>query len=178
MTVHRLQWKTSGRHQNWHFRLPAEPRSRTNCATCARPADPVRVCRGGCLSTWDAAADVKKTGALSGESTTPGVVYMLYRSGQPLISLAASVCHRRRQALIGQPDFHGPKLAWQGEDAAVRPGGAAIAGPPSVSVPSLLETSLLTAFQRLAEQRFFVNTSERLDNAKDREKNGPFSLPL
>jgi hypothetical protein len=55
------------------------------------------------------------------------------------------VLNLRAQALVGRPDLRGPKLAWHVEDAAVHKGGAAIAGPPSVSVPSLLETSNFTA---------------------------------
>jgi hypothetical protein len=49
---------------------------------------------------------------------------------------------------IGLPDFRGPKFVRHVEDAAVHQGGVTIASHPSVSVPSLLETSLLTAFQR------------------------------
>jgi hypothetical protein len=42
----------------------------------------------------------------------------------------AEVCPPlREQALVGQPDFRGPKLAWHVEDAALHRGGAAIAGP-------------------------------------------------
>ena len=40
------------------------------------------------------------------------------------------VPHRRRQALVGWPDFSGPNLAWHVEDAAVRKGKLAIARPP------------------------------------------------
>jgi len=62
------------------------------------------------------------------------------------------VRRRRAQGLIGQPDFLGSKLAWQVEDAAVRQGGATIAGPPQVSVPSLLETSDLTATRQFGSR--------------------------
>jgi len=50
-------------------------------------------------------------------------------------------------ALTCLPNFRGPELAWHVEDAAVHQGSVTIAGPPSVSVPSLLETSYFTAFQ-------------------------------
>ena len=46
---------------------------------------------------------------------------------------------------VSLPDFGSPELAWHVEDAAVHHGGVAIDGPQSVSVPSLLETSVLTA---------------------------------
>jgi hypothetical protein len=39
------------------------------------------------------------------------------------------VPHLRRQAIIGQPDLRGPKFVRQAEDAAMRQGGATIAGP-------------------------------------------------
>jgi hypothetical protein len=53
----------------------------------------------------------------------------------------------RRQAVIGQPDLRGPEFVRHVKDAAVHQGGVTIAGHPSVSVPSLLETSSFTAFQ-------------------------------
>jgi len=65
-------------------------------------------------------------------------VHFLARGGVP---------HRRRQAVIGQPDLRRPKFVRHAEDTTVHQGGVTIAGHPSVSVPSLLETSYSTAFQ-------------------------------
>jgi len=57
------------------------------------------------------------------------------------------VPHLRRQALVGRPDFRGPKFVRHVEDAAVHQGGETIAGHTLVSVPSLLEPSHFTAFR-------------------------------